>query len=179
MQTCCSTIPQYLLCLHKSFAYNMTTPLHAGNHTTHLLAACLSRNDFSPHLSPHPSGEHVQVLCLAECFWDDRPIGAQPSDWPHVPKSVELFEFYFQRFWPAGGQCHYFWPLLDEGHWLWNAPAMPCFLWSHRSLHTSLGSSFSGTPPCGFVKSFTPVYSPLLHEALKSITSDVWGQTIV
>lgn len=113
MQTCCSTIPQYLLCLHKSFAYNMTTPLHAGNHTTHLLAPCISRNDCSPHLSPHPSGDHVQVHCLANCFWDDRRRGTQPSDWPHISKSVELFDFHCQRFWPASGQCHYFWPLLD------------------------------------------------------------------
>lgn len=49
-------------------------------------------------------------------------------------------------------------------------------LCSHHRLCTPPRCSFSCTPPWGFVESLKHFYSPLLHEAFKSITSDIWWQ---
>lgn len=160
MQTRCSTAPKSLCCLlhnrhsRQSFAYDMTSLCMLQNHATHLLP------------SPRPSANHVQVLLSVwqgrERTWDERVLlGAtlQGHGWPHIAKrSVERFDFHFQRRWPACGQCHYCWPLLDkvtdDGAY---HPAL--VLWS---LHSFFFSS-STSPPLGGSRAF------LLPPALRRV----------
>lgn len=93
----------------QTYVYDMTSLCMFQNHATHLLP------------SPRPSANHVQVLLSGRAAtapgMKESPRGnnLQWHSWPRMAKrSVEWFDFHFQRRWPACGQSHHCWPLLDK-----------------------------------------------------------------